>query len=139
VRQDEAMQTTLDFDKAERHPIRVRYSAKDQSFFAITPLDRLPDSFLLESRAQRIGASVSEMRAMRVYDLQREIAEERSILGLGSLDETCRVSAVKLNYDVISAAAKREASERIQDFKDFMKSKTLADKPLNRSRKGGGQ
>lgn len=121
-------QLTLDFRGADRRPVLVRYSKEDREFFAITPLDELSaspssSSFLLESRAQRLGCSVDELRCMRSYDLARELAEEVAILGLGDLDKTCRITATRLDDRLVDAIAKREAAERAQAWQQFLKVK----------------
>lgn len=121
-------QLTFDFRGADRRPVLVRYSKEDREFFAITPLDKLSaspssSSFLLESRAQRIGCSVDELRCMRSYDLARELAEEVAILGRGDLDTTCRIPATRLDDRLIDALAKLVAAERAEAWQEFLAAK----------------
>lgn len=118
-----ATQRELDFADADRRPVLVRYIRSDVALFAMTPVTKLPRSFLMESRAQRIGATLGEMRAMRSYDLARELADETAILGLGTLDKTCRVPAIMLNEATLDAAAKREAAEQAKSWQEFLASK----------------
>ena len=115
------MQKTIDFVRAERLPVLVRYSADERRFFAMTPILKLPQSFLLESRSQRIGCSVAEMRAMRSYDLARELADETAILGSGPLDSTCRMQPTRLCDAVVDAAAKRMAADRAEQWQEYLK------------------
>jgi hypothetical protein len=116
-------QRELNFADADRRPVLVRYIPSDIALFAMTPVTKLPRSVLMESRAQRVGATLDEMRAMRSYDLARELADETAILGLGPLDKTCRVPATRLNEATLDAAAKRMAAERAKDWQEFLAAK----------------
>ena len=116
-------QLTLDFRASDLRPVLVRYSTSDREFFAITPLEQRPASFLMESRSQRLGCSVDELRCMRSYDLARELADEIAILGRGDLDTTCRIPATRLDDRLVNAIAKREAAERAEAWQEFLKVK----------------
>lgn len=121
-------QRELNFAIAERRPVLVRYSPEDRKFFAATPLAALPASFLIESRAQRMKCSPSDLRAMKSYELARELADEVAILGSGSLDETCRIQAVMVSDAMIEAGLKSFVEERVAAWKEFLlqKSKGVA-------------
>lgn len=120
------MQTCIDFDRAERSPVLARYSADERRFLAITPISKLPQSFLIESRSRRIGCSVNEMRAMRSYDLARELADETAILGSGPLESTCRMQPTRLCDAVVDAAAKRMAADLAEQWQEFQKTRSHA-------------
>lgn len=120
------MQTVIDFVRAERMPILVRYSAEDRRFFSITPILELPQSFLIESRSQRLGCSAAEMRAMRSFDLARELADEVAILARGPLDRTCRVKPTRLCDAIVDAAAKRMAADRAEQWLEYLKTRSDA-------------
>lgn len=98
----------------------VRLSADDEAFFLATEATELPESFLVDTRAQRIGASRSEVMHMRSYDRERELAEEVAFAGLG-LQAFARARPTRPDWDLIDAIAKREAAERAREFSEFVR------------------
>ncbi len=114
------IQHELEFAASDRRPVLVRYTKADREFFAATPLLDIPTSFLMESRAQRVGCSLSELRAMRSYELSRELADETAILGAGPLEKTCRIHATRIDQATIDAIAKRMAAEQAVEFQEFL-------------------
>lgn len=117
------IQHELNFASADLRPVLVRYTKADREFFATTPLLDLPPSFLMESRAQRVGCSLSELRAMRSHELARELADEVAILGAGPLEKTCRIHATWIDQATIDAIANRMAAERAFEWQEFLRSK----------------
>lgn len=115
-------QLALDFASCDRRPVLVRYSDHDRAFFESTPLLDLPASFLIESRAQRLGCSVGELRACRSYELALELADETAILGSGPLAKTCRMPATRLDNATLEAAVKLAAAERAEAWAAFLAS-----------------
>lgn len=118
-------QLTISFPSGRYRPARVHYSQADIAFFESTPLLELPSSFLMESRAQRIGCSLDELQTMRSYDLARELADETAILGSGPLSRTCQMPATRLDDRTLDAAVKRVAAERAEAWKEFLKGRQL--------------
>jgi hypothetical protein len=80
-----------------------------------------PTSMLIECRARRLGCSESELRSMRSYDLNRELAEEVALQSLGPGNE--RIRSYRPNWDQIDAQVRREAAERIEDFEEWRRLK----------------
>lgn len=113
-------QAVIDFGKHDRHPVLVRYADADRRFFESTPLNNLSASFLMESRAARLGCTLSELRAMRSYDLARELADETAILGSGPLSQTCCINPTRLSEAMVDAAAKLMAAERAEAWQAFL-------------------
>ena len=111
------LQRLLNF--TQRQPL-VKYSIADANFLTITPRERLPESFLIMSRAQRLGITEDELRCMKSWELPLELADELAILGLSDHQF---IRPVRLDQDLIVAIAKRESLERAADFAEYLKTK----------------
>lgn len=104
----------------DRIPPRISLTDIDRKFLETTPLAEIPDSLLIETRAQRMKCSVFDLKCMRSYSLAIEIADERAILGLGL--RAFEISApTQVDELLIEFIAKREAHNRQQEFLEFMR------------------
>jgi hypothetical protein len=112
------IQKHLSFAGTAKRPL-VTLSESDRRFLEMTPLLDVPDLFWCETRAQRLGCSVSEIMAMRTYDRSREIAEEVALLGLG-MDAFETMPPTRLDDSVLDASAKRETADRMAAFNHFL-------------------
>lgn len=97
---------------------RIGLSTADRNLIASTSVNKLPDSLLIEMRAQRMGCSAGELRAMRSYELARELAEERAFVGLGDVDG--RINSYRPDWELLDAIAKRETADRMRDFQEWL-------------------
>ena len=80
---------------------------------------KLTESFLIESRAQRIGCSESELRAMRRYELCRELADEESIV---LQQDSEFIPPAWIDWELVNAMARSETKERMAAFARFIES-----------------
>ena len=112
------MQMQLPFTDCRRR--KVFDLADDERAFIKLGSGRLPESFLADIRAKRLGISRSEFAAMRSYDRAREIAEEAAII---ELPDTEFIRPTALDWTLVDAIAKREAQERAQDFAEYVAQK----------------
>lgn len=111
------MQLTMQFyPSSSRQPL-VALCDADREFLASTSIEKIPESLLIETRCQRIGCSRNELLAMRSYDRARELAEERAIMSLPSWEY---IPAHRPDWVLIDAIAKREASERLAAFEEYL-------------------
>lgn len=97
-------------------PVLVQLTEDEARFLRETPVNQLPTSFLMETRARRIGCSITNLKEMRNYDLARELAEECALLALPGSEF---VPAYQPDWSRCDAVAKRETAERMRDFQEF--------------------
>lgn len=112
------MQMTLDFATTSRRKPLVSLCEEDRRFLSVTPVNDLPDSFVVETRCQRIGCNRNELMSMRSYDRARELAEERAILASEGWEF---IPAYRPNWALIDAIATRETKERMAAFQEYLK------------------
>ncbi len=99
------------------------YTADDLAFIRLSGDRELPDTFLAEIRARRLGISRAEFAAMRSYDQAREIAEEAAIIKLPGSE---RIKPTRLDEALLDAIANRERIDRAQAFQEFLRSQGKA-------------
>lgn len=92
----------------------------DRKFLSITPVEKLPISFLTEIRCRRLGMTIFSFDAMRTYDQNRELADERALIGL---KDTEYWAPIRGDDQLCDAIAKREALQRARDFEEFREMK----------------
>ena len=80
-----------------------------------------PESFLKETRAQRLGCSVREIDCMFSYERARELADEAIVMRM--LDWQF-VRPVWIDWEAINHRAKEEARERAQEFAEYKRLKS---------------
>lgn len=76
------------------------------------------ESFLKETRAQRIGCSVRDMDCMLRYELNRHLADEAALM---CRDDWATARETFINWEVINQRAKIRSEELAQDFAEFRK------------------
>jgi len=76
------------------------------------------ESFLVETRAQRRGVSVRDLQSMFTYELNRELAEEASIMALPGW---AYVRPAWIDWEMINRRAQHEAEALADDFAAFRK------------------
>ena len=94
----------------------IELTEDERRFISITPVEKLRDSFLAEIRCRRLVMTLFSFNAMRNYDQARELADERSIIGLA---DTEYWAPIRIDDGMIDAIAKREAIQLARDFADF--------------------
>ena len=113
------MQMSLDFRPRTQRLVTLAVDEQEFLRLALEQGKPLPDSFLLETRARRIGASRGEMAGMRSYDLARELADEAAILGFG-IEAAETMQPTRVDWELADAIAKRESAERAAAFEEFL-------------------
>ncbi len=98
----------------------IELTEDDSRFLSITPIEKLPISFLIEIRCRRLGMTLFSFNAMRSYDQARELADERAIIGL---PDTEYISPIRIDDEMLDAIAKRESLQRARDFEEFREAK----------------
>lgn len=122
------MQMQLPFSDCRRR--KVFELAADERAFIRPASGRLPESFLADIRAKRLGISRSEFAAMRNFDRARELADEAAIIELANT-EFIRPTAV--DWKLVDAIAGRESQERAQDFAEYVAAKRQQEQqPISR-------
>ena len=115
-------QLMLPLEASRRHEVepvcRVRLSDADERYriHCVANECEFTDSFLMETRAQRLGCRVSELEGMLNYERNRHLADEAVIMRLDSwsIDQ-----AAYIDWHAINARAKRQSEELAEDFAAF--------------------
>jgi len=115
-------QLMLPLESARRHEVepvrRVRLSDADERYRnqCVANECEFTYSFLMETRAQRLGCRVSELEGMLNYERNRHLADEAVIMRLNSwsIDQ-----AAYIDWHAINARAKRQSEELAEDFAAF--------------------
>jgi len=94
----------------------IELTENDRTFLGITPVENLPVGFLTEIRCRRLGITQSAFDTMRNFDQARELADERTIIGL---PDTEYWAPIRIDDQEIDAIAKRESLQRARDFEEF--------------------
>lgn len=114
------MQLDLPFDAPRKPTTLVVLSAADLAYRqkCIDQDLEFTWGFLMETRAQRIGATTRCLEAMLSYERNRELAEEASIMRSPDWD-SCK--PVWIDWQKIECRAKSEAEIRARDFAEYRK------------------
>lgn len=97
----------------------IEISESDKSFYLITAAADLPRSFLIETRAKRLGCSKFDLERMRSFDLNRELADEAAIASFG-LNHFLNARPIRLDDRLLDSIARRESSERGKAFEQWL-------------------
>ncbi len=95
----------------------MHYTENDIAFIRAAGDRPLPDSFLAEMRARRLGIDRSQFAMMRKFDQAREIADEAAIIQLPGSE---RLKPFRPDDVLLDAIAKRERIERAQAFQEYL-------------------
>ncbi len=100
------------------HDVLVRLSKSDMAYrqSCIDKELEFSESFLKETRAQRLGCSVRDLECMLNYERNRHLADEAIVMRLTSW-ETDR--APYIDWDTINKRASIQQQELADDFAAF--------------------
>ena len=114
------VQLDLKFKKRSIAPpkVLVVLTELDKQYLdeCITTERSFTDSFLAETRSQRIGCTISELHAMRSYELALHYADEAVILRYQNWDTT---PAMYIDWETINKRAVQAAEQLGADFAEW--------------------
>lgn len=114
------VQLDLKFEKRSIAPpkVLVVLSELDKQYLdeCIETERSFTDSFLAETRSQRIGCTISELYAMRNYELALHLADEAVILRYQNWDTT---PAMYIDWETINKRAVQAAEQLGADFEEW--------------------
>ena len=120
------VQLDLNFKKRSIAPpkVLVVLSELDKQYLdeCIQTERSFTDSFLAETRSQRIGCTISELHAMRNYELALHLADEAVILRYQNWDTT---PAMYLDWETINKRAVQAAEQLGTDFAEWRANRHL--------------
>ena len=120
------VQLDLNFKKRSVAPpkVLVVLSELDKQYLdeCITTERSFTDSFLAETRSQRIGCTISELHAMRNYELALHLADEAVILRYQNWDTT---PAMYIDWETINKRAVQAAEQLGADFAEWRANRHL--------------
>ena len=120
------VQLDLNFKKRSIAPpkVLVVLSELDKQYLdeCIQTERSFTDSFLAETRSQRIGCTISELHAMRNYELALHLADEAVILRYQNWATT---PAMYIDWETINKRAVQAAEQLGADFAEWRANRHL--------------